>query len=79
LAQDEAFKNCREDWRASQAALRANGINQKMFIADCEAAAAARSGAASTSRFAGTANEPGLCNSSPYHSGRDFEKARVEE
>jgi len=48
LAQDEALKNCREDWRASQAALRANGINRKMFIADCKAAAAARSGAAST-------------------------------
>ena len=48
LAQDEALKNCRADWRASQAALRANGINQKMFIAECEAAAAARSGAAST-------------------------------
>ena len=48
LAQDEALKNCREDWRASQAALRANGINQKVFIADCQAAAAARAGAKST-------------------------------
>ena len=45
-AQDEALKNCREHWRTSQAALRANGINQKMFIAECQAGAAARSGAA---------------------------------
>ena len=48
LAQDQVLKNCREEWRASQAALRANGINQKVFIADCQAAAAARAGATST-------------------------------
>ena len=48
LAQDQVLKNCREEWRASQAALRANGINQKVFIADCQAAAAARAGAKST-------------------------------
>jgi hypothetical protein len=48
LAQDKVLTTCRESWRASQAALRANGINQKMFIAECQAAAAARAGAAST-------------------------------
>jgi hypothetical protein len=48
LAQDEALKTCRQDWRTSQAALRANGINQKTFIADCQAAATARAGAIST-------------------------------
>ena len=48
LAQDQVLKNCGEEWRASQAALRANGINQKVFIADCQAAAAARAGATIT-------------------------------
>jgi hypothetical protein len=49
LAQDQALKNCREQWRASQAALRASGIDQKAFIAECRAGAAARAGAASAS------------------------------
>jgi signal transduction histidine kinase len=42
LAQDQVLTKCRENWRASQAALRANGINQKVFIAECQAVAAAR-------------------------------------
>jgi hypothetical protein len=58
LAQDQVLKNCREEWRASQAALRANGINQKVFIADCQAAAAARGRRNKHwRRFAGWANE----------------------
>src|SRR3954447_9396032 len=49
LARDQVLTNCRENWRASQAALRANGINQKVFVAECQAAAAARADAPSTS------------------------------
>jgi hypothetical protein len=43
---DQAFrtkktvKACQEEWRTNQAALRANGITQKVFVADCQAAAA---------------------------------------
>ena len=74
LAQDEALKNCREAWRASQAALRANGMNQKMFIAECQAAAAARSGAASTgSGLPEPQMNPASATLPPYHNGRDFE------
>ena len=57
LAQDQVLKNCREEWRVSQAALRANGINQKVFIADCQAAAAEGRRNKHWCRFAGWANE----------------------
>jgi hypothetical protein len=36
----KTVKACEHEWRANQAALRANGIAQKVFVADCQAAAA---------------------------------------
>jgi hypothetical protein len=39
LAQDQVLKNCREEWRASQAALRANGMTEKVYVSECQGAA----------------------------------------
>jgi hypothetical protein len=79
-AQDEALKNCREDWRTSQAALRANGISRKTFIADCQAAAAARSGAATSPGSAESQPKPGSAPLPPANAGETLKiKACVEE
>jgi hypothetical protein len=81
LARDEALQNCRKDWRTSQAALRANGINQKTFIADCQAAAAAaRSGAATSPGSADAQPKPGSAPLPPANAGETSKvKACVEE
>lgn len=39
LAQNQVLRTCREEWGANQAALRANGITQKVYLADCQTAA----------------------------------------
>ena len=57
LAQDQVLKNCGEEWRASQAALRANGINQKVFIADCQEPPLRGQAQQARCRFARWANE----------------------
>jgi hypothetical protein len=79
-AQDEALKSCREDWRASQAAIRANGMNQKMFMADCQAAAAARSGAATSPGRPESQTEPTSATVPATNAGETLRvKACVEE
>jgi hypothetical protein len=81
LAQDQVLTKCRENWRASQAALRANGINQKVFIAECQAAAAARGGAASTSPGSpASQTNPDSATPAPATAGETLRvKACVEE
>src|SRR4051794_26984666 len=77
-AQDEALKTCREDWRTSQAAIRANGMNQKMFMADCQAAVA-RSGATSPGTPE-SQTEPTSATVPATNAGKTLRaKARVEE
>jgi hypothetical protein len=39
LAQNQVLRTCRAEWRANQAGLRANGITQKVYVADCQTAA----------------------------------------
>jgi hypothetical protein len=50
-AQNEALRTCRAEWRANQAGLRANGITQKVYVADCQTAAT-KLGIATTGRSA---------------------------
>jgi hypothetical protein len=79
-AQDEALKSCREDWRASQVAIRANGMNQKMFMADCQAAAAAKSGAATSPGRPELQTEPTSATVPATNAGETLRvKACVEE
>jgi hypothetical protein len=39
LAQNQVLRTCRAEWRANQAGLRANGITQEVYVADCQTAA----------------------------------------
>jgi hypothetical protein len=39
LAQNQVLRACRAEWRANQAGLRANGITQEVYVADCQTAA----------------------------------------
>jgi hypothetical protein len=39
LAQNEVLRTCRAEWRANQAGLRANGITQEVYVADCQTTA----------------------------------------
>jgi hypothetical protein len=39
LAQNPVLRTCRAEWRANQAGLRANGITQEVYVADCQTAA----------------------------------------
>ena len=55
-AQNEALGTCRAEWRANQAGLRANGITQKVYVADCQTAAS-KLGTATTGRV--SADPPG--------------------
>src|SRR5262249_40519452 len=41
LAQQKTERACREEWRANRAALQANGITEKAYVADCRAVGAA--------------------------------------
>lgn len=41
LAQQKTVRACREEWRANRAALQANGITEKAYVADCRAVGAA--------------------------------------
>jgi hypothetical protein len=37
LAQQKTARACQQEWRANKAALQANGITEKAFVADCRA------------------------------------------
>jgi hypothetical protein len=54
LAQQQTLQTCREEWKANKAALRANGMTQKAYVADCQTTAA-KLGAATTSPTAADA------------------------
>src|SRR5262245_64097903 len=40
-SQQKTARACREEWRANRAALQANGITEKAYVADCRAVGAA--------------------------------------
>jgi hypothetical protein len=54
LARQQTLQTCREEWKANKAALRANGMTQKAFVADCQAAST-KLGAATTAAVAADA------------------------
>src|SRR5262245_48805965 len=40
LAQQKTVRACQQEWRANKAALQANGITEKAYVADCRAVGA---------------------------------------
>jgi hypothetical protein len=65
LAQQQTLRACREEWRANQVALRANGITQKAYVADCQTAAAKRGAATTGPAAADAPAKPAAATAAP--------------